>query len=95
MQSEKEEAKETIKKLFNLADSVFSENPPRADKYVAQARKIAMKLRIRIPKDLKRRFCKHCYSFFMPGKNLRVRKKKGEVVYSCLICKESMRFPVK
>lgn len=88
---EKELALETVKKLFNQAASV--KNLKLANSYVKEARKTAMKYRIRIPPDLKRKFCKHCYKYLVPGKNLRVRTRKHYVIYYCLECKKHMRFP--
>ena len=86
-------AKERIAKLFKLAEEAFPKNPERSNRYVELARKIAMKYNIRIPKELKRRFCKHCYTYLVPGVNCRVRTKKGKVVYYCFNCKKYMRFP--
>jgi ribonuclease P protein subunit RPR2 len=57
------------------------------------ARKISMKLNVRIPPVFKRRFCKHCYHYLQPGVNVRVRTKEGKVVYYCLDCRKYMRFP--
>ena len=90
----KEIARERIKKLFEEADKVFDKDKNLANRYVKLARKIAMKLNLRIPRGYKRRFCKHCYSYLKPGKNLRVRTKNNKVVYYCLECKKFMRFPL-
>lgn len=86
-------ARERIRTLFKEAQAIFSEDSKLADKYVEMARKIAMKARIRVPSNLKRKFCKHCYKFFQPGVNLRVRTKNNKVIYYCLNCKKYMRFP--
>jgi len=91
----KEIAKQRIETLFSEAAKVFKENKNLANRYVTLARKIAMKARLRIPPNLKRKFCKHCYKFLMPGVNCRVRADKGKVVYYCLECKKFMRFPYK
>ena len=88
-------AKERIDGLFKQADEMFSEDPQLSDRYVAIARKISMKFKVRIPPQLKRKFCKHCYCFLMPGKNCRVRTHEGKVVYYCQNCKKFMRFPYK
>jgi ribonuclease P protein subunit RPR2 len=88
-------AKERISHLFKEAEKAYSEDSSLSNRYVELARKIAMKYNIRIPKDLKRRFCKHCYTFLMPGKNLRVRNQEGKIVYCCLECKKYMRYPVR
>jgi len=88
-------AKERIVELFIQAQKRFKEDKSLSDRYVDLARKIAMKNNVRIPPQLKRSFCKYCYSYLVPGKNLRVRIREGKVVYYCLECKKYMRFPVK
>lgn len=88
-------AKDRINYLFEQANKAFNKNPGLANRYVTLARKLAMKYKVRIPKELKRKFCKHCYKYLMPGKNCRIRTKEGKVVYYCLNCKKFMRFPCK
>jgi ribonuclease P protein subunit RPR2 len=85
-------ARERINKLINAARSVFREDKKLANRYVTLARKISMKYKVRIPPKLKRQFCKHCYSYLMPGVNSRVRLTKGKVVYYCLECKKFYRY---
>ena len=91
--SQKEIALDRIKTLFKEARVVFRKDPQLANRYVKLARELAMKFKIRIPVVLKRKFCKHCYSYLMPGVNLRVRTREGKVVYYCFNCKKYMRFP--
>jgi len=86
-------ARERIKQLINLADRAFSKYPKRACHYIQLARKVAMKARVRIPSNLKKKFCKHCYRFLRPGFNCRVRTKNDKVIYYCFNCKKYMRFP--
>lgn len=88
-------AKERINELFKQANEVFDEDPKLSDRYVELARKISMRLKVRIPRELKRKFCKHCYSYLVAGKNCRVRTHEGKVVYYCQNCKKYMRFPYK
>ena len=88
----KKEALEKIKILFSEAEMQFSKNPSLSDRYVDIARKLAMKFNIKMPRELKRKFCRHCYSYLVPNKNCRVRIHKSRVVYSCLNCKKFMRF---
>ena len=85
--------RERIEVLFEQAESAFKKDPKLSNRYVELARKIAMKCKIRIPKELKRRFCKHCYVYLVPGKNCRVRTHEGKVVYYCSSCKKYTRFP--
>ncbi len=86
-------ALERIHELFEQAEKIFSKDPGLSDRYVELARKIGMKYRVRISRELKRRFCKHCYTYLVPGKNCRVRLTKKKVVYHCNNCKKYMRFP--
>ena len=74
---QKEIAKERVKILFQQAEEVFSKDKALAHRYVTLARKIAMKVKIRIPLELKRKYCKHCYKFLMPGVNSRIRTRDG------------------
>lgn len=89
-------AVERIKKLFNLAENVFSKDENLAKRYVFLARKIASKCRVRIPREFKRSFCKNCGVYFKQGVNCRVRlNKKKLIVYYCLNCKHIRRFKYK
>lgn len=87
-------ALERIEHLFKEADLVFKENPKRADKYVSIARKIATKINLKLPKDIKRKFCKHCYSYLKPGINSRIRNYKSRVTIYCSNCKKFTRIPL-
>lgn len=90
---QREIALERIKTLFKEAREVFKKDKNLANRYVELARKIAMKYKVRIPSELQKQFCKHCYKFLMPDVNCRIRLKDGKVVYYCLECKKYMRFP--
>tara|TARA_Y100000310_G_C20031161_1_gene511862 strand:+ start:111 stop:422 length:312 start_codon:yes stop_codon:yes gene_type:complete len=92
---QKQIAKERIQILFREAEKAFSKNKSLANRYVTLARKIAMKVRVRIPTHLKRRFCKHCYKYLMPGANSRTRTRASKVTISCFECKKFMRIPIK
>ncbi|MBT7903574.1 hypothetical protein HN587_06950 [Candidatus Woesearchaeota archaeon] len=88
-------ANERINILFNEADEMHNESQTLANRYVILARKISMKYKVKLASVFKRRFCKHCYSFLVPGKNLRVRFGSGKLIYYCLTCKKFWRMPVK
>ena len=83
-----------IKKLFNEAEKVFGKNPGLANRYVDLARKIGMKVNVRIPRLLKRKYCKHCYHYLKNGVNGRVRIHKSRVVIYCKDCKKYSRIPL-
>ncbi len=84
---------ERIEILFNEADKIFKKNPDLAKKYVVIARKIAMRLKLRLPKDIKRRFCKECSTYLKSGVNCRIRTKDKAVVYKCYNCGHVTRIP--
>ncbi|MBC8500627.1 MAG: ribonuclease P [Nanoarchaeota archaeon] len=88
-------AKSHIDKLFSQADEVFSEDTELADRYVDLARKTAMKYKVKLKSEYKRKFCKHCYNYLRAGVNCRVRTQSGKLVYTCFSCKKFSRFPLK
>lgn len=92
---QKEIALQRIKALFQQAEEVFPKNKALADRYISLARKIAMKVHAQIPRELKRRMCKHCYSYLKPGVNARIRTRGGKVIISCLECKRFTRIPIR
>lgn len=89
----REEASNEIKELFLKAEKAFKTSPAMADRQVKKARRLAMKHKLRMPRELKRRYCKHCYRFLVPSVNSRVRLVNRKVVYYCLGCRKYMRFP--
>lgn len=91
-QKSKETALERVKELLTEAGKMFGRDKNLAKRYVKMAREIAMKFKVKIPANLKRKFCKHCFNYLVPGVNLRVRTRNGNVVYYCLECKHYMRF---
>ncbi|MDO8480794.1 MAG: ribonuclease P protein component 4 [Nanoarchaeota archaeon] len=86
-------AKERIEKLFEEAEAAFAKHPERSDRYAQLAWAISTKNKLRMPRELKRKFCRHCKSFWMPGKTVRVRTQEGHVVFTCLVCKHQTRVP--
>jgi len=88
----KEKAKERIIYFFKCAEKAFNKDSGLSNRYITLARKYSMKYKVKIPKELKRRFCKYCYKYLVPGKTVRIRTHKGKVVYFCKYCKKFMRF---
>jgi ribonuclease P protein subunit RPR2 len=84
-----------ITSIFTKAKEAFDGKPELANKYAKKARRIALKYKIKLPLNLKRKICKNFYSYLVPGKNLRVRTNKGHVVLYCLNCKKFMRIGYK
>ncbi|MEM2918184.1 MAG: ribonuclease P [Candidatus Altiarchaeota archaeon] len=90
-------ALERIKILFGLAEKVAlqEEDLELANNYVKKARAIAMRCNARIPSMLKRKFCKFCHIYLLPGRTSKVRinSAKKRVSVQCLNCKREMYFP--
>ncbi|NJD98194.1 ribonuclease P protein component 4 [Thermococcus sp. LS1] len=89
-------ARERVEILFTLAERVFPYEPELANRYVEIALAVQQKAKIRMPKKWKRRYCKRCHSFLVPGVNARVRlrnKRIPHVVIKCLNCGHIMRYP--
>jgi len=87
-------ARERIVRLFSQAEKESDQYPARSNRYVELARAISMKQRVRIPRELRRRFCRHCSAFLVPGRTSRVRVHGGKVVVTCLVCGSVRRYPV-
>jgi len=87
-------ARERIGVLFEQARLAYSAFPGRSNRYVELARKIAMRQRIRIDRDLRRQYCHHCYAYLVPGQNMRVRVHRGNVVVTCRTCNRTTRYRV-
>ncbi len=82
--------------LFGLAEKeALQGHAPRARRYVDLARKIGMRYNVRVPPEFKRRFCKECLAYFVPGVNARVRVGRGRVVVTCLACGAIQRLPYR
>ena len=83
-------ASDRIKELFKKAEI----RPDYANRYVSLARKISGRHKVRIPPELKRKFCKNC-GVYHSSKTLRIRLNKGKKTYFCLNCKTFLRVPYK
>lgn len=87
-------AKERINRLFELAErEALDDNFERANRYVRLARKIGMRYNVRFPQKYKRRYCKHCLSYILPGVNSRVRLRSTKIVIFCEVCNKYTRIP--
>lgn len=95
MKDSKEAVFEKIKKLFHEAELSFEKNPELSNKYIHNARKMAMKVNLKLPKAMKRKFCTHCYFYLKPGINSRTRIHKSRIIIYCNNCKKYARIPLK
>ena len=74
-----------IKKLFAEAQHALQE---RADACVKIAQHKAQRENIRLPREYKRRYCKHCNTHLKTGTNARIRTREGKLIIYCFGCKK-------
>ena len=88
-------ANERIGILFSRAEDEFPLHPELSNRYVEIARDIAKKFNIHIPVELRRKFCKKCGSYLVPGHNLTVRILSDEkkVARICEVCRNVQKIP--
>ncbi len=86
-------ARERIDRLHALAREATTEgDDDRAREYVALARRIAERNRLRLPRQFGRTTCDACDRYLRPGYNARVRLQDGHVVTTCE-CGAHHRYP--
>ncbi len=91
-------AQQRIHRLFKLAKEKIRDEPELAQRYVAIARKIAMRAKLKLPVEYRRMICRGCKSFIYPGVNCRVRvqqRREPHMVITCQNCGETTRIPLR
>lgn len=86
-QQAKEIAKERIDVLVKSA--LKEKDETLAARQARQAKKIAMRFRVRLPYEARQLYCKKCKAFIVPGRSARVRvgrAKTRAVRIMCLRC---------
>lgn len=79
-------ALERIYRLFELAEAEIGKRPERSKRYIELGRRIGTRNRVRIPQELKQKFCKKCNSALKKGKNAEIEKTKTFVIVKCKEC---------
>jgi ribonuclease P protein subunit RPR2 len=87
-------ALQRIRALFDAAALAFPADPAKAHQLATQAHRLLLRSKAKLPAVLKRRYCKHCKAFWVPGSTVRVRLGKGNIVYTCLACRRIRRMPL-
>jgi ribonuclease P protein subunit RPR2 len=88
-------ARERIQILFDLAEKEFKKHPERSKRYVELARKMGLRYNIRLPKELKKKFCKNCSTLLKPGLTSEIRIRNKILTIRCKICNKIYRHRVK
>lgn len=88
-------ARERIDRLEALArEAAAGGEEDRAREYVALARRIAERNRLRLPRSFERSTCDRCDRYLRPGRNARTRLQDGHVVLTC-DCGAHHRYPYR
>ena len=90
---QKKQALNHINQLFIETNNVLISDLGLAQRYIDLIRKLAMSFRIKLPREIKRSFCKHCYAVFPASARVRLQNKK--VVKYCEKCRNFTRIPYK
>lgn len=75
---------EVIANIFRLIGQA-EKNPRLSKRFIKSAKKIAMRNTIKMPKELKKKYCSKCYSLFN-SKNSETRIKNSFKTIKCLEC---------
>ncbi len=79
-----------LRNLFQMAETVAPQDPALAQRYIQTARRIVMRTRVRLPADLRIRYCHRCENYLRPGINsrfrLRTAGRNSSIVLTCLSC---------
>jgi dephospho-CoA kinase len=92
----KEIALERMYRLMDLAIENWKEKPERSIHYLKLMKRIGMRNKVRIPKELKRMYCKKCFSLLLEEKHKKTRVKKKVLLVECKKCGTTKKiFPEK
>jgi ribonuclease P protein subunit RPR2 len=92
---QKEIALQNVMELWREAIKIASENPERARHYIKQIRAIKRHVKIDLPVEIRRGYCKKCYLPLVYGKTAIKRVRKGVIIIVCLACGNKRRFVIK
>jgi len=88
-------ARERISILFEEAESAAKKKKTEyANRYVHMARRIGMRYNVRIPSNLRRKFCRRCKKFLYPGLSSMLMEEKNFLRVECLNCGKIMKYKV-
>lgn len=92
-------ARQRVRILLELADKVIRRDEELARRYVELAFRVAAKARLRLPRGVKRKYCRRCKTPLVLGLTCRVRVKRGcgglRTIVTCLRCGFVRRYPLK
>ncbi|MEM1946368.1 MAG: hypothetical protein QW614_04495 [Candidatus Caldarchaeum sp.] len=87
-----------VRRALDFAAKIYPESPENAREAVRLAMKICQKKRIRLPPELRRRFCRKCATPFVGSSTFTVRVRgrgSPHVVVRCKFCGHVRRYAIK
>ncbi len=73
--------------LFKLANEFLDKNEKRSKRYIQLSRKIATRHRMKLPKKLKRNFCKKCNILFTDKNTIKRKNNQiNKIIFKCKKC---------
>ena len=88
-------AQSRIDVLMKRAEDTYKKDKDLANRYTELAKRLLTRHNAKFPKNWKRRVCKKCGKFLVPGDNCRVRTHKSRITITCLECGHMARVPFK
>lgn len=93
--SHAEIARQHRDELLELAEeAALKDRFPDADRYGELAWRLTTRHQLGASDELKRRVCRSCHSYLLPGTTARVRLEGGSVTTTCLSCGRQRRIPL-
>jgi ribonuclease P protein subunit RPR2 len=92
---QRETALERIRSLFEQAEHESREHPERSKRYMEMALRLSTRYNVRLPPGLRRRVCRSCHAYLVPGRNSTVRTSPSRkaVLVTCRECGRVHRHP--
>jgi len=91
-------AVQRIEKLMEMAEKIASENINLANRYAELTFKIAMRAKVRLPREYKLRICRKCKGYLLPGVTAQIRtrsRREPHLVVKCLRCGYIRRYIIR
>lgn len=84
-----------VSEYFSQAKNLYKTDSQLAKRYIQKGRRLAMKHTIRLPRDMKMQFCRHCYQVFIPGVSCSIRLSNSFQCFICKKCEKVTRFGIR
>ncbi len=89
-------ARERVDDLFALAErEAATGHPELADRYVELARRVGMRYNVRLLSEYRELHCRGCTVFWVEGRTVRTRLRRGVRVRTCLRCGRTRRTRIR